>query len=84
MLAKSTTAAVRVVSFILRSPDLFRVTVEDDPFGPAWVADRSLEVPHTRYAWVHLPKISAFHRPGLAGLYCNPGHDPGWCSVRTV
>ncbi|MCA9056280.1 MAG: hypothetical protein KDA75_20765 [Planctomycetaceae bacterium] len=54
MLATSTSAAARDVNFILRSPDLFRVTVEDVPLCPSWVFDRSLEVPHTQSAWVHL------------------------------
>lgn len=74
MLAKSTTAAVRVVNFILRSPDLFRVTVEDDRDGPAWVADRSLQVPHTLDAWVHLRihfgvlwTRSGFRLPSIGG-----------------
>jgi len=40
MLAKSTTTAVRVVNFIVRSPDLFRVTVENFAGCPSWVAER--------------------------------------------
>jgi hypothetical protein len=54
-LAKSTTAAVKVVHFILRSPDLFRVQRVDFAFHPSWVADAGRrEVCRSHYVWVHL------------------------------
>ena len=54
MLAASTRAAVNVVHFILRSPDLFRVTVSISCCVRRWASVDSVEISTFDYVWVHL------------------------------